>query len=211
MADLMRAEIIYKEGGMYIDTNVELFHDVTGVVVGAEARAAAAGKAHVLLCSNEIDLWRPGEPMWNGFYAALSHNPVVGMMVDSQGLARVRMQRAAKRLANYATGPHHLGWALQRAQNDARAIREVEVVVLRTETFTPYTAWNMVDRCNTAFQFDPVLRPNRCRYRPGQVLRRGQMRLPTGKKGYDIAFPCDPTLYPTSLGFDHFDLGASWW
>ena len=31
------------------------------------------------------------------------------------------------------------------------------------------------------------------------------------KKGYDIAFPCDPTLYPTSLGFDHFDLGASWW
>ena len=211
MADLMRVEIIYREGGVYLDTNVELLRDLTGVVEAAEARAAAASKAHVFIGCNELQglfTFTAGQYLSNGVFAASAKNPAVRLVIGRQARARIRQQRAAHAKANRATGPWHLGWSMVRAHNDTRIRSAVEFVILRAIAFFPFTAWNAIDPCGT--KMSTFKHPDRCYYQRRRALKEGQEKLHDPRSGKTLAFPCDRDVYPHSLGVDHVELGGSW-
>ena len=211
MADLMRVEIIYREGGVYVDTNLELLRDLTGVVEAAEARAAAASKAHVFVGCNEVQglfTFAVGQYLSNSVFAASAKNPAVRLVIGRHARARVRQQRAAHAKANWATGPWHFGWSMVRAHNDTRIRSAVEFVILRAIAFFPFTAWNAVDPCGA--KMNTFKHPDKCYYHRGRDLKGGQERLHDARSGKTLAFPCDRDVYPHSLGVDHWQLGGSW-
>lgn len=76
MADIGRYEVVYRFGGVYVDTDTECLRSIEPLLAGAEAFAVEAGESHTLNCSPLGAI--PDHPWLKEVIARLPHATATG-------------------------------------------------------------------------------------------------------------------------------------
>lgn len=189
IADLLRYEIIFKHGGIYMDTKFE--------VVAPLQQALVPGKRLILAnedpCNRHCEYKFNGDPyVSNAFFAAVPGHPVLGRILAKETLDAINFKEER---VNIETGPLFF----------RKHIRDNEGHFLNTVQIYPYHNWP------TAYRkagMDLCVGMDKKRVSRAPNLASEVTKHKFGKRTIYIASPC--RAYPNSIAVLHLVLGSTW-
>ena len=103
IADLMRYEILFHYGGVYIDTNIERLKDISDLFVPQDK---------IVIC-NEIDEIKNSPFLSNSFIACERHYKVLDFLTSKSELEKINFLEKA----NKSTGPYYFRKGFKNFRN----------------------------------------------------------------------------------------------
>jgi len=138
LADVFRYEILYHQGGIYCDADLECLQSIEPLLKLHKTR-------HLFLCCNESD--DPNvDYCTNAWFSCTPKNPIlkrildkIQKMIENESETQKMLQ---KRGPNEVTGPFLLGWALQRRAEE----KEDNVIIKFPKVyFYPYLWFEKIE------------------------------------------------------------------
>ena len=186
IADLMRLEILYQNGGVYIDTTAECLKNLDKLFNKQNITFAISNEDPCEFnCVNS-----EGEHyISNSFIASSKKNPILKKILSKKILSNIDLYSTK---INKETGPYFVGRNLVKLKDD------YHITMIPTKLIYPHGYKNMY-RSRNAF--------DRCfKYSPNSKMN---LEL---KNNHDdsiyIQYPC--ISYPNSFIIKHFEVGGSW-
>lgn len=186
ISDLMRLEILYNHGGVYLDTNIECLKNLDKML---------HNKSYSFVVSNENDCGfdcslEDNYYISNSFIASTKGNEIINYMLGKLWQVDFKSTRV-----NIQTGPYFLGKHI-RYLRSLNALK-YNVVMLPREYIYPFKLENLdnysSDEEDECLSFEP----------------REGFKEYSGKNGkIYIKIPC--TEYPCSYTIKHWYTGGSW-
>jgi hypothetical protein len=181
IADLMRLEILYHHGGIYVDTSFEAVKSLD-IILDKYVNSP-------FIMSNEAScglLCRGGEHkklyISNSFIISKPKYKVLNRLVSEEYLSNIDFRQKA----NYATGPYYVRSGI---------IKKNDVKMLPTSTIYPY---NYEDEENDKL-FDNCFSTKR---------QKEFRKYKYFNQDYFIKFPCK--AYPDAVMIKNFEIGGTW-
>ena len=128
VADLARLEIIYKEGGIYIDSLFETSDDFYTVITKASEEGVLFIGCNEDPCELECKGGNGKKYLSNSFFAAATMSDVLARILDDDVLAEIDLEDEN---INQTTGPYYLRTAIVNPVED-------RVKMLKTEEIYPF-------------------------------------------------------------------------
>ena len=190
ITDLMRLEIVFREGGYYFDTTFEILkpmHDLFNMP-----------KVKFVGC-NEVPRFKDFHILSNSFFGAVKGSPILKRLLNKRTLDQIDFYATS---VDFETGPGFLRSAVK--STDPIKIFPSKYFYPFVEEYTPgqdppYRK-SSKNKCHTLKQKSKNKKTNR---KKNSVK---VMRL-KNKKGY-LEIPCKK--YPKSYALKHWQLGKSW-
>ena len=192
ISDLMRLEIIYRHGGFYLDTNIEILQPLIHLLPPED-------KTMVVANQEPCDLnCKIGSSYYisNGFFGAIKKNYSLKRSISKRNLSKIDF--LDKRI-NRSTGPYYFRKFLSYSDN--RIYHNIYVLPYKMvypfyPTFWYSTYISKKDKANNKCLLNkkPKVSPK----------NKKIIKLPNGKY---LIFPCDK--YPNSILINH-TIGGSW-
>ena len=180
ITDLMRLEIVYRNGGYYFDTTFEILKSMYNILNKKKYRFVGC---------NEVPRFRDYDILSNSFFGATSNNPILKRLLSKKKLNNIDFYNSS---VDFETGPGYLRSGIRLNDN---------FLIFPTKYFYPF-----VEEYEKGV--DPPYRKsakNKCHNYSKK--KKTKMKKLKSKKGY-IKFPCDK--YPMSYALKHWQLGKSW-
>jgi hypothetical protein len=128
VADLARLEILYKEGGIYIDSLFETSNDFYTVITKASEEGVQFIGCNEDPCELECKGGNGKKYLSNSFFAASKMSDVLARILDDDVLAEIDLEDEN---INQTTGPYYLRTAIVNPVED-------RVKMLKTEEIYPF-------------------------------------------------------------------------
>lgn len=184
IADLMRYEIIYHQGGCYFDAKFEILKKI-GALIDKKSRFVVANESPCKLsCQIQGKYY-----LSNAFFCASQHHEFLEQLLSPESLKTIQFTETD---VNVQTGPFFF-----RSKIDPDSLN---LQVLETNEIYPFIDWKdpyripEQDKCIS----DSPIDENTSR---GHVIFHKKKRL-------FLSYPC--MHYPQSSAVDHVSLGKTW-
>ena len=185
VSDLMRYEIMYRYGGVYIDTNVEILKDITNLINQANKKGYLFIGANEDFCGLKCKT-KHGKFLTNGFFACVPNSDVLGNLISPKLLNTIDFTDV---WVNRQTGPFYLRKGIKDP------IKQ-KVFLLDTSDVYPFVPWDTLTR--TASKNLCIL---------SKKSNKKEKKVMIKDQEVYLKVPCDK--YPDSLMMNHF-VGGSW-
>jgi len=201
ISDLMRYEILYHYGGMYMDAGIQLVKPMDDII-----NIANLNKTKMILCNQDKNC----DPLQCGYFHNVNGKAVYKKYISNSFIACVHhsvyMTRAVcshklntidftDSQVDFQTGPSYLRSTFKKSKN---------ILVLPTNYIYPFN-WYEAAGANLSLgitkSFDKCI--SRKKPKQSYVISKDQI----GRKIY-VKLPCK--LYPDSYAIKHWNLGGSW-
>ena len=162
ITDLMRLEIVYRNGGYYFDTTFEILKPMYNLLNKKKYRFVGC---------NEVPRFRDYDILSNSFFGATPNNPILKRLLSDKKLKNIDFYNSS---VDFETGPGYLRSGIRLNDN---------YLIFPTKYFYPFVEEYSPGQ-------DPSYRKsskNKCHSK--KKKKRTNKRLKSGK-GY-LKFPCD--------------------
>ena len=184
VADLMRLEILYRHGGVYLDTTIECLN--LEKLIGIKDEFIVSNEDPCGFdCVNNDDL----HYISNSFVASIKGHPILKKMLSKTVLKKIDLH---SKFVNYETGPFFIGENIYKLKD------KYDITMLPTELIYPHGYKNKYrkrDQSDKCFRY--------------KKNRSTNMSI---KNKYDeevyLQYPCKS--YPKSYLIKHWEVGGSW-
>jgi mannosyltransferase OCH1-like enzyme len=186
VSDLMRLEILYRNGGVYIDTTAECLKNLDGILDYEDVKFAVSNEDPCGFdCQND-----DGDPyISNSFIASTKYNKIIKEILTPKNLDNIDLY---SHRVNHQTGPYFLG------KNLLKLKRKFSVIMLPMDYIYPHGYKGVYRKTNA---FDKCFHYSR---KPNSNLDLTNVR---GEKIY-LEYPCKS--YPKSYVVKHWEAGGTW-
>ena len=181
ITDLMRLEIIYRNGGFYFDINFEILKPMYNVL----------NKNKKFIGCNEIPRFKREGSLSNSFFGAVKNSIILKRLLSKKYLDTIDFLNDQ---VSSETGPGYLRMGINL--NDSYLILPTKYMYPFIEAFDPYTK-------NPPYRKS---KKNKCHSLKKRKTIKKTKKL-KNKKGY-LHYPCEK--YPKSYALKHWQLGKSW-
>jgi len=161
ITDLMRLELIYREGGYYFDINFEILKPLYSLL----------NKPYTFVGCNEVPRFKDFHSLSNSFFGATKHNPILKRALLKSTLNKIDFYDPH---VDYQTGPGFLRRQIHKNDN---------VHIFPTHYFYPFVEAYSPTQKNPPYRKSSK---NKCY---SLKYKKGYKKL-NNNKGY-ILFPCD--------------------
>ena len=182
ITDLMRLEIVYREGGFYFDTTFEILKPMYNLL----------NKNKKFVGCNEIPRFKNFYALSNSFFGTTKNNIILKRLLSKKKLDSIDFW--SDQIAN-ETGPSYLRSGIYNSD-----INNNSVLIFPTNYFYPF-----IEPFDSVTKNPPYRKSskNKCHSKK----RKKKTKRLQNKKGY-INYPCNK--YPKSYALKHWQLGKSW-
>lgn len=181
IADLIRYEILFKEGGFYFDTNIELLKDITDLFYKKDGQDF---NYDFIVCCEDDNGLKNKTYLSNGFFGCKKNSKFISRILNDVVLREIDFNNDANRV----TGPSLFVKCLTEEDYSNPKINYLEPKII----FPVHWSQNKNDKC----VLDTHM-PNNQQY-----------ETIFNDKKYGLIYPCDQ--YGESYAIDHFIFGGSW-
>jgi mannosyltransferase OCH1-like enzyme len=181
VADLMRLEILYRYGGVYVDSAMESLKNLDGLI---------DKKSYSFLVANEDPCgWncrgKGGKKyISNGFFASSPKHPILKKLLSEKNLNSINLESIH---ANVETGPYYFGKIIRKSAG---------AKMLPTTAIYPASG-------NDDYRSDP----DKCFFW-GDDEGEYNIELSRGDETLYLQYPCKS--HPESYVIEHWDVGGTW-
>lgn len=180
ITDLMRLEIVFREGGFYFDTTFEILKPMYNLL----------NKNKKFIGCNEIPRFKNIPYLSNSFFGATKKNPILKRLLSKGYLDSIDLW--SDQIAN-ETGPYYLRSGILSNDND-------KVLIFPTKYFYPFIEPFDSETKNPPYRKSSK---NKCH----SIKKKRRTNKLQNSKGY-LTYPCKK--YPKSYALKHWQLGKSW-
>ena len=202
VADIMRYEILYKYGGVYMDVNIEILHkSLTNLI-----NKANKNKKNLIVCHessndglNVSSITQCKNPKMryyisNGFICSSPMHPALKRATMTSRLENIDW---SCEMINEVTGPFY--WRESIKKSD-----EPFVLVLKSNEIYPMKPYESFGETKSGESTDKCIHKSPNINRVAIYLRNSKNKVHTRY----LNLPCKK--YKTSYTVDHFDIGGTW-
>lgn len=201
ISDLMRYEILYHYGGVYMDAGIQLVKQLDDII-----NIANLNKQKIILCNQDKDC----EPLKCGYFHEVNGKSIYKKYISNSFIACVHhsvyMTRAVcshklnkidftDSQVDFQTGPSYLRSTFKKSKN---------IFVLPTHYIYPFN-WYEAAGANMSLNLKKSNDQCISRKKPKVPYVIGTDQL---KRKIYVKLPCNK--YPNSYAIKHWDLGGSW-
>lgn len=201
ISDLMRYEILYTYGGLYMDAGIQVTKSFDGII-----RQANQNNQNLIVCNQEqyCDPLNCGYTHYvrgKSMYKKFISNSFIGSSPKSIYMKRAMSKTKLDAInlndpqVNFQTGPSYLRSLFKKSKS---------VLVLPTHYIYPFN-WYEAAGANTSLNIKKSADKCISLKKPKQQHLIGSNQL---KQMIYLNFPCKK--YPKSYAIKHWDLGGSW-
>jgi len=185
ISDLMRLEILYHYGGVYLDTTIECVKiDKLEKMIGNNTFVVSNEDTCEFDCLGRDDK----RYISNSFIASIPRNPILRHLLMKKNLNK--MDFMEKRV-NMVSGPYYLGEQLYMLRKD------YDITMLPSPWVYPHGEKN---------DYRSRAKPDKCLSK--KKTERTTRQMKKGDQTVFVEYPC--RSFPRSYLIKHFDAGGSW-
>lgn len=185
IADLMRLEILYRNGGVYIDTTAECLKNLDGILDRKNYKFVVSNEDP---CGFECKNSYGNYYISNSFIASTKGNQVLKNLLNENKLKKIDIFSYN---INHETGPFFLGRYLRRLR------KKHNIIMLPSDLIYP-------TRYRTRYDIE---RPDLCYKYSRDRNTNLELRNKNDERIF-LEYPCKS--YPESYVIKHFEAGGTW-
>ena len=185
IADLMRLEILYRNGGVYIDTTAECLKNLDNLLNHKDYKFVVSNEDPCgFNCKNNVGEYY----ISNSFIASTKGHPILKNLLSPYKLKKIDV--FSYRI-NHETGPYFLGKYLRKLTKKYNIIMVPSDLIYPTRYHTDYD----INRPDLCFKYSQDINTNtELKDRKGDSIF--------------LEYPCKS--YPNSYVIKHFEAGGTW-